>query len=70
MCQEVIRNCSCGKEKGSLHLRDNVTSKQAVAGEVGVYAGGEAKRKLDENIGGKIKKLKGPEGTEKPKRTE
>ena len=30
MCQEVNRNCSCGKEKVSLHLRDNIMSQEVI----------------------------------------
>jgi hypothetical protein len=30
MCQEVMRNCSCGKEKASFHLRDNVMSQEVI----------------------------------------
>jgi hypothetical protein len=30
MCQEVNRKCSCGKEKVSFHLRDNIMSPEVI----------------------------------------
>lgn len=30
MCQEVNRDCSCGKEKVSFHLRDNIMSPEVI----------------------------------------
>lgn len=30
MCQEVNRNCSCGKENVSFHLRDNIMSQEVI----------------------------------------
>jgi len=30
MCQEVNRQCSCGKERVSFHLRDNVMSQEVI----------------------------------------
>lgn len=30
MCQEVNRLCSCGKEKVSFHLRDNIMSQEVI----------------------------------------
>ncbi|MEK6202139.1 MAG: hypothetical protein N2A40_06945 [Desulfobulbaceae bacterium] len=30
MCQEVNRDCSCGKEKVSFHLRDNIMSQEVI----------------------------------------
>ncbi|MBW6520109.1 MAG: hypothetical protein K0A99_03725 [Desulfoarculaceae bacterium] len=30
MCQEVSRDCSCGKEKVSFHLRDNIMSQEVI----------------------------------------
>jgi hypothetical protein len=30
MCQEVNRDCSCGREKVSFHLRDNIMSQEVI----------------------------------------
>ncbi len=30
MCQEVNRNCSCGKQNASFHLRDNIMSQEVI----------------------------------------
>jgi hypothetical protein len=30
MCREVLKNCSCGKERVSFHLRDNVMGQEVV----------------------------------------
>lgn len=30
MCQEVSRQCSCGKERVSFHLRDNIMSEEVI----------------------------------------